>query len=60
MKKTLPYDFSRCENNNCIDRFNCLRFTDKPTGERLVLSAFPTPEKSGECPFFILNTETDK
>ena len=58
--KKLPLNYSRCENNECVDRFNCARFTDKPTGVRLQLSAFPTPKKSGECPFFILNTEDNQ
>jgi len=59
--KKLPLDYSRCENKECVDRFNCARFTDKPTGVRLFwANAYPTPQKSGECPDFILNTETDK
>ena len=58
--KKLPFDYSRCENKECVDRFNCARFTDKLTGDWLTHSSYPTPQKSGECPDFILNTETDK
>jgi len=60
--KTLSYDYCRCVNHDCIDRLNCLRATDWREGaHRLSMTSFPTPQNSGECKEFILNTtETDK
>ncbi len=53
-------DFSHCVNNECIDRHNCSRFTDKPFDTPIWVQFFETPKTSGACPFFILNTEDNK
>ena len=57
----LPYDYSRCFNTECPDKFLCARFTDRPLVDRLSWALFPTPKYAGECQHFILNTtDTDK
>ena len=47
----LSYDTARCDGNQCLDRANCLRFTDRNTGPRTSHMTAPAP--SGNCAFKI-------
>lgn len=45
----LPYDYTRCVNDECPLRENCLRFTDRPEGvTRLIYSLFQ-PDNNKKC-----------
>lgn len=49
--KNLPNDYSRCINDTCELRNNCLRYTDKGTTKYMTLTMFEV--KNGKCNNFI-------
>lgn len=52
-RSTLPYDYSRCLNNECPLRMECLRYTDRPD---VVLSYTKfNPENKTNCTNLIKN-----
>ena len=49
MKKGLPFDISRCSNDECVRRHYCKRWIDIPPGVILTYSQFD----SKNCEYFI-------
>lgn len=52
---SLSFDTSRCDGNQCLDRLNCLRFTDRNTGSRNSHMTAPAPSEN--CAFKITQSQ---
>ena len=52
---TLPYDYSRCLNDECPLKTNCLRYTDKPD---VILSYTLFKNEGNKCEHQIENNES--